>query len=161
MRVCAEREGVWVVRKARGCSVCCRSRLGSATLCGAGGCGVPPTLSSASDALGCSVEAGGRGRGEGRVPDRARGGMLFGDGGRALGRESRGRSQREQGDGDRGWGLGDAPHGVGSGASVMHKGMLGGVLGSLTEAVPAHPCSLPCSWGGVGVLACPAGGDQC
>lgn len=67
-----------VVRKARGCSVLGRSKMGSATLC-RDGCfvGRPCALhagqgTTAEEALGCSVEGCWRGGNEGRVPDWAR-----------------------------------------------------------------------------------------
>lgn len=66
------------MRKGCGCSVLCRSGMGSATLC-RDGCfgGWPCALhaeqgASAWEALGCSVEGGWRGGGEGKVPDWAR-----------------------------------------------------------------------------------------
>lgn len=67
-----------VVRKAEGCSVLRRSRMGSATLCRDGCFGGRPCAlhteqgASAWEALGCSVKGCWRGGNEGRVPDWAR-----------------------------------------------------------------------------------------
>lgn len=92
---------------------------------------------------------GGEG-GEGRVPDRDRGGMLFGDGGRAPSRESRGCSQREQGDGDRGWGRGGCSPWRGVGGECHAQGAAGGGPGLPDRGSASPPLRLAMflGWGG-------------